>query len=251
MNSFISVIMPAYKAETMISDSIKSVLEQTYKNFELIVIDDCSPDQTIKIIEEFMEQDKRIRLIKNEKNQGVAFTRNIGLDFAKGDLVAFLDSDDLWCKEKLEKQVRLLKDNIDVDVTYTEYIRFNSKGLKHKVNIPLGYTDYNLLLKGDFIGNSSALYRFLKFREVRQKKIGAEDYLFWLEIFRKNQTKGLGIQEPLMYYRVSESQASLSGNKFKSASWVWAIYFTHLNIGLFNSLYCFFNYLIKALYKRV
>lgn len=250
-NNFVSIIMPAYNAENLISESIESVLAQTYSNFELIVIDDCSIDQTVKVVESFILKDSRIKLLKNLKNKGVAETRNFGLDRAKGILVAFLDSDDLWCEDKLEKQVKLLNENIDVDIIYTEYFRFNDKNFIQKVSIPIGYTDYRFLLNGDFIANSSALYRFQKFRDIRQKKIGAEDYFFWLEIFNHENVKGLGINEPLMYYRVADKQGSLSGNKFKSASWVWDIYFKHLDLGFINSLYYFTNYLVRALYKRI
>lgn len=251
MKHFVSIIMPAYNAEKLISDSIESVLSQTYTNFELLVIDDCSKDQTIDIVEQFIEKDSRIKLIKKGKNQGVAFARNSGIDIAQGDFIAFLDSDDLWCESKLEKQVKLLNENIDVDITYTEYFRFNDKDFSQKVSIPIGYTDYRFLLKGDFIANSSAFYRFQKFRDIRQKKIGAEDYLFWLEIFNHENVKGLGINEPLMYYRVADKQGSLSSNKFKSASWVWDIYFKNLNLGFITSLYYFTNYLVRALYKRI
>ena len=105
MNScLVSVIMPAYNVEKLISDSIESVLSQTYTNFELIVIDDCSKDQTVKVVESLILKDHRIKLVKNIKNKGVAETRNVGLDQAKGNVVAFLDSDDRWVENKLEKQ---------------------------------------------------------------------------------------------------------------------------------------------------
>lgn len=251
MSNLISIIMPAYNASNTISESIQSVLDQTYQDFELIVVNDCSSDNTKEIVIHFLESDDRIKFIDKKINEGVAYARNAGLDCAEGEFVAFLDSDDVWCKNKLEKQIKLLIENIGVDITYTEYFRFNGKGLKQKVDIPTGYTDYNTLLKGDFIGNSSALYRFRRFSEVRQKKVGAEDYLFWLEIFNNHNVKGLGIKEPLMYYRVDENQGSLSGNKFKSASWVWNIYFKYLRLGFFSSLYYFSNYVIRALFKRV
>lgn len=251
MTVLVSVIMPAYNAEKSIAESIESVLDQTYRNFELLVIDDFSKDQTIQIVEQFMLKDNRIKIIKNSNNKGVAETRNVGLNQAKGDYVAFLDSDDLWCEDKLKKQVELLNEYLNVDVTYTEYFRFiDDKNFNQKVSIPKGYTDYRLLLKGDFIANSSALYRFKKFRDIRQKRIGAEDYLFWLEIFDHENVKGLGINEPLMYYRVADKKESLSSNKIKSASWVWIIYYKHLNLGCFYSVYYFINYVIRALYKR-
>ncbi|WP_168405685.1 glycosyltransferase family 2 protein [Acinetobacter indicus] len=249
-NNLVSIIMPAFRAEKTISDSIESVLAQTYQNFELIVIDDCSPDNTRDIVNQFATSDNRVKLISKDINEGVAAARNTGLDYAVGDFVAFLDSDDLWCEDKLQKQVKLLNESPNVDVTYTEYFRFIDKNFSQKVSIPKGYTDYRFLLKGDFIANSSALYRFKKFRDIRQKKIGAEDYLFWLEIFDHENVKGLGINEPLMYYRVADKQESLSSNKVKSASWVWSIYYKHLNLGFFYSVYYFINYVFRAVSKR-
>lgn len=250
MNYLVSIIMPAYNAGNTIYESIQSVLAQTYKHFELIVVNDCSSDNTKGIVENFIRSDSRIKFIDKVVNEGVASARNTGLDHAQGEFVAFLDSDDLWCEDKLKKQVELLNEYPNVDVTYTEYFRFIDKDFSQKVSIPKGYTDYRLLLKGDFIANSSALYRFKKFRDIRQKRIGAEDYLFWLEIFDHENVKGLGINEPLMYYRVADKKESLSSNKIKSASWVWSIYYKHLNLGYFYSVYYFINYVIRALCKR-
>ncbi len=250
MSNLISIIMPAYNAGNTIYESIQSVLVQTYKHFELIIVNDCSSDNTKGIVENFIRSDSRIKFIDKVVNEGVASARNTGLDHAQGEFVAFLDSDDLWCEDKLKKQVELLNEYPNVDVTYTEYFRFIDKDFSQKVSIPKGYTDYRLLLKGDFIANSSALYRFKKFRDIRQKRIGAEDYLFWLEIFDHENVKGLGINEPLMYYRVADKKESLSSNKVKSASWVWSIYYKHLNLGYFYSVYYFINYVIRALCKR-
>lgn len=250
MNSFVSIIMPAYKAETMISDSIESILVQTYKNFELIVIDDCSPDQTVKIVEKFMEQDERIKLIKNKKNQGVAGARNTGLDNALGDFVAFLDSDDKWVKNKLELQMQVFQ-KTNADVVYGSYYRFNNIGIKNIVNAP-EFINKNSLLKGNSIGNLTAIYNFKKYHLIRQKKVGHEDYLFWLEIFHSSpNVRGVGIQEPIAYYRVAEDGDSLSGNKLKAASWTWLIYRKYLNLSLISSLFYFSSYIFRALMKRV
>lgn len=252
MNSiFFSIIMPAYNAEKFISDAIKSVLSQTYKNFELIIIDDCSLDQTVKVVQNYIAQDKRVNLVKKEKNQGVAETRNTGLNHAKGDFVAFLDSDDKWAEDKLEKQLAVLKERNDVDVVYGSYYRFNNDGIKNIVKVP-NLLDKKELLKGNPIGNLTAIYNFKKYSQIRQKNIGHEDYLFWLEIFNSSpDVKGIGIQEPIAYYRVAEDSKNLSGNKLKAASWTWTIYRKHLKLNLISSLFYFSYYMIKAILKRV
>lgn len=251
MSFLVSIIMPAYNAENLISDSINSVLSQTYKNFELIVIDDYSQDQTSQVVENFILKDKRVKLIKNIKNKGVAETRNTGLDQAKGDYVAFLDSDDKWVEDKLEKQLAVLKERNDVDVVYGSYYRFNSDGVKNVVKV-LKLLDKKKLLKGNPIGNLTAIYNFKKYPEIRQKKIGHEDYLFWLEIFNSSpDVKGIGIQEPIAYYRVAEDGKNLSGNKLKAASWTWSIYRKHLKLNLISSLFYFSIYIFRAVMKRV
>ncbi|WP_180060328.1 glycosyltransferase family 2 protein [Acinetobacter sp. YH12135] len=252
MNSiFFSIIMPAYNAEKFISDAIKSVLSQTYKNFELIIIDDCSLDQTVKVVQNFIAQDKRVNLLKKQKNQGVAEARNTGLNYAKGDFVAFLDSDDKWVEDKLEKQLAVLKERNDVDVVYGSYYRFNSDGVENVVKIP-NLLDKKDLLKGNPIGNLTAIYNFKKYPEIRQKNIGHEDYLFWLEIFNSSpDVKGIGIQEPIAYYRVAENGKNLSGNKLKAARWTWNIYRKHLKINFISSLFYFSIYIFRAAMKRV
>lgn len=251
MSFLVSIIMPAYNAENLISDSINSVLSQTYKNFELIVIDDYSQDQTSQVVENFILKDKRVKLIKNIKNKGVAETRNTGLDQAKGDYVAFLDSDDKWVEDKLEKQLAVLKERNDVDVVYGSYYRFNSDGVKNVVKV-LKLLDKKKLLKGNPIGNLTAIYNFKKYPEIRQKKIGHEDYLFWLEIFNSSpDVKGIGIQEPIAYYRVAEDGKNLSGNKLKAATWTWSIYRKHLKLNLISSLFYFSIYIFRAVMKRV
>lgn len=250
-NNLVSIIMPAYNAEEFIIDSIQSILSQTYKNFELIVIDDCSSDKTVSLVRNYIEQDKRVIFVQHKINQGVAEARNTGLNLAKGDFVAFLDSDDKWVIDKLEKQLAVLLERNDVDVVYSSYYRFNDKEIKNIVEVP-HLLNKKELLKGNCIGNLTGIYNFKKFRNIRQKNIGHEDYLFWLEIFNSSDNvKGIGIQEPLAYYRVAKDGQSISGNKLKAAGWTWRIYREHLQLSLISSLFYFSYYMIKAILKRV
>ena len=251
MSVFVTIIMPAYNASNTISESIQSVLDQTYKHFELIVVNDCSSDNTKEIVEEFIELDDRIKFIDKIANEGVASARNTGLDHAQGEFVAFLDSDDKWKETKLEKQINIFHQYPHIDLIYTAYYRFNSNGIINLVEVPESI-NYKQLLKGNPIGNLTALYNFKKFSKIRQKKIGHEDYLFWLELFNSaNDVKGVGIQEPLAYYRVAENGQSISGNKLKAAGWTWRIYREHLQLSLISSLFYFYYHMIKASLKRV
>lgn len=251
MTVLVSIIMPAYNAENTISESIQSVLDQTYQHFELIVINDCSLDNTKEIVENFIKLDDRVRFIDNKVNQGVASARNTGLDHALGDFVAFLDSDDKWVENKLEKQLDIFARHTDIDIVYSSYYRFNSSSIGKAVRVSR-FLNKKKLLKGNPIGNLTAIYNFQNFPTIRQKKIGHEDYLFWLEIFNSSKNiKGFGIQEPLAYYRVAEDGHSISGNKLKAAGWTWRIYREHLQLSLISSLFYFSYYIIKAILKRV
>lgn len=120
MSDLVSIIMPSYNTEKYIEETIQSVLAQTYTDWELLIVDDCSTDGSVDIINKFVEADNRIKLFVNEKNSGAAFSRNCALREAKGKWIAFLDSDDLWMKEKLEKQIAFMVSN-GYDFSYTDY----------------------------------------------------------------------------------------------------------------------------------
>lgn len=142
----VSVIMPAYNVEKYISASVKSVLDQTYKNFELIIVDDCSKDKTVEIINSF--NDERIVLIRNKKNEGTIVSRNKALKYAKGKWIAFLDSDDIWHKEKLEKQLDFMLKN-NYNFSYTEYEKIDENG-----------NNLNVLCSGPKVVNKTKMYNY-------------------------------------------------------------------------------------------
>ena len=126
MNDLVSIIMPSYNTASYVKDTVQSVFDQTYPNWELIIVDDCSPDNTDEVVAPFLS-DKRIRYLKNEVNSGAAVSRNRALREAKGKWIAFLDSDDLWMPAKLEKQIRFMKEN-DYHFSYTNYEEINEAG---------------------------------------------------------------------------------------------------------------------------
>ena len=135
MGELVSIIMPSYNTGKYIEDSIKSVLDQTYKNWELIIVDDCSTDDTEKSIKKYLK-DKRIKFYKNEKNSGAAISRNKALKIAKGRWIAFLDSDDLWDKHKLELQISFMEKN-NVAFSYTDYqMQFNGEWMPYIITSP-------------------------------------------------------------------------------------------------------------------
>lgn len=219
----VSVIMPAFNAGKTIESAILSVLSQTYRDFELIIVNDCSTDDTEKIINKFKEKDERIVYIKNEQNSGVSYSRNNAIKYAKGKWIAFLDSDDIWIKDKLEKQINLAEKNSDAVLVYTASSFITANGepylyvlhAKEKIN-------YKTLLKKNLVSCSSVMVKkaIVEKIEMPSDKM-SEDYYVWLQIL-KEYKYAYGIDEPLLVYRLS--QKSKSSNRIKSAKMTFNTY---------------------------
>ena len=157
-NSLVSVIMASYNAENYLHEAIDSVLSQTYKNWELFVIDDCSKDNSVRIIEEYTKNDNRIKLIASNINQGPGLTRNLGLKLAKGRYIAFLDSDDIWLDNKLELQIEFMS-KYNCPISYTSYsiIDCNSKETGKVIEVAKNKIQYYDYLKNTIIGFSTSI----------------------------------------------------------------------------------------------
>jgi glycosyltransferase involved in cell wall biosynthesis len=244
MREIISIIMPAYNAEETITESINSILRQTFTEFKLYIINDNSSDSTKKIIQKI--KDPRIVYLENENNSGVSESRNKGIRCCQGTFIAFLDSDDIWENKKLELQYEKLLNGWDVVCsaykTFTDQIN-DIKG----VRIPPQIITCDDMFKSNFVGNLTGIYNAEKFGKIYQKKIGHEDYVMWLEII-KRAGKAFCIQEPLAFYRISSN--SLSGNKIKAAHWQWIIYRDIQKLSFVKSVYYFGFYIAYAILKR-
>lgn len=239
MGDLVSIITPSYNCERFIAKTIESVLAQTYKNWEMIIIDDCSPDNSNKIIEEYIKKDNRIKLIKLKKNSGPAIARNRGIEEAKGRYIAFLDADDLWYPKKLEQQIVFMDEN-DLSFTYSSYNLIDEEGndlgfFKTKEKIT-----YREMLKTCSVGCLTAIYDTEKLGKVYMPNIlKRQDYGLWLKILRKiNATKG--IMEPLGAYRILKN--SVSSNKINAAKYQWKIYREVEKLSLIKSVYYFIHY---------
>lgn len=245
MDRLVSIITPNYNGASYIIDAIESALNQTWLNWEMIIIDDCSTDKSVSIIKKYIEKESRIKLFSLEKNVGPANARNIGIDHAIGQFIAFLDSDDRWLSTKLEKQIDFMqKNNLVLTFSSYEIINFQNNFISQVV--APSYLTYEDELKGNSIGNLTAIYDQSKLGKQKFKCIGHEDYLFWLNIMREiGETKG--IDEVLAQYRLSNN--SISSNKFRAALWTWNIYFEELNLGIIKSSYYFIHYCIKSFKK--
>lgn len=240
-----SVIMPVYNAAATLSESIESVLNQTFISFELLIIDDCSSDDSQELINKYASHDCRIKPIFVKANQGVAASRNLGVTVAKGRYITFLDADDLWLPDKLEVQYKAFNDG--ACIVYSSYIRFFPDGAEQIVKVP-PRCSYNSLLRGNCIGNLTGAYDTYALGKFYQKPIGHEDYLMWLQILSSGAV-ATGLERPLARYRVGAN--SLSGNKFRSAVWTWKIFRVELGLSFLDSLINFFSYIVASLMKRI
>lgn len=235
----VSIIMPLYNCENYVSKTIDSVIAQTYTLWELVIVDDCSTDKSVAIIEDYIKGDSRIRLHKLNRNSGAAVARTKAMEIAEGEYMAFLDSDDLWDKCKLEKQIGFMKSN-NYSFTCTAYEQVDEFGAKTgKVIHTLKKTDYNRLLLDCPVGNSTVMYNvdaMGKFEVPNIRK--RNDDALWLQMLKKEKYI-YGMPEVLAYYTVR--QGSISHNKVKVIKYHWILYrdIEHLSVAksIFHILY--------------
>ncbi len=242
----ISIITPAYNAEEFIAETILSVQKQTFGDFEMIIVDDCSTDNTYEIVKEAAAADSRIKVIRHRKNSGVAAARNTALDAAKGDYIAFLDSDDLWLPEKLEKQYAFMEKN-NYALTYTKYRLFHSSDeLGKEISVPLKMT-YKDIFKNTAIACLTVM--------VNRKMVGdfhmpllnhTEDQCTWQEILKRGYV-AYALNETLSLYRISNY--SLTSNKRKVIKRQWNTYRNYYKLPMYKSSYYFLCYALNALKK--
>ena len=242
----VSIIMAAYNAEKTIEQAIDSVLSQTYTNFELLVVNDCSKDRTAELVKGIAATDGRVRLISNVKNSGVSYTRKHGLEEANGSWIAILDSDDAWAPEKLEKQIELQnRTNADLLFTGSAFMDADGHPIDWYLHAPAEVT-YRQLLKQNVLSNSSALVR--KELYARHYAVGDgmhEDFAIWLNILKEGK-KAYGVDEPLLIYRIAKS--SKSGNKIKAAKMNWKTY-RYVGLNPIEAAYYEGWYMLKGFLK--
>jgi len=227
-NKIVSIIIPLYNSENFFSETIESILNQTYKNIEVIIVDDCSTDNSFRLAAAFMFLDARIKLIKNVKNSGPGLSRLNGLRLAKGAFIAFIDSDDVWQSNKLAIQLDFMS-KYDIKFSYTAFRRFSSN--ENRVANKLGrlisvpeFMSYKDLLSNTAIATSTVIISrdiFPDLEGINTSKIYIEDYVLFFSMLKKGVIAG-GLNIDLMRYRVQKN--SFSRNKFKYAFKVWRTY---------------------------
>ncbi len=208
VEGLVSIIMPSWNTGRFIAESIQCVINQTYKKWELLIVDDCSTDNTDEVVESFLS-DLRIKYFHNEKNSGAALTRNKAMREAQGEWIAFLDSDDLWMPEKLEKQIAFMNEHGYV-FSYTEYEKIDeeNKPLNKYVSGP-NVVDKRKMYRYDYIGQLTMMYSMKHFGLVQIKDIKKNnDYAIRLQLFKKAGTEAHLLKENLAKYRVREKSIS-------------------------------------------
>jgi len=247
MDPLVSVIMPCFNGEATISKAIDSVLMQSFREFELIIVDDASSDGSIKIIEGYERIDERVvNVFNTEGKRGPSHARNAAIKLAKGRFLCFLDCDDYLVQDSLRRRVDLLLAGA-APVVFGPYLRF--EGGSHFNPVPSRETvSFKDMLKRNLIGNLTGMYDSKKVGKIFQKDLRHEDYLMWCEILKVcDFAKSTGC-DYLGVYRVSSD--SLSGNKIKAALWHWNVLRAGLNIHFFRALTLQFSYVFSSIRNR-
>lgn len=248
MNELVSIIMPAHNASKTIGEAIESVISQKYTNWELLVIDDSSEDETVNIVLSYIKNESRIRLLYTDKTYGKPFyPRNIGINSANGRYIAFLDSDDIWLPCKLEHQIPLF-DSKNIAIVFSYYEKFYSSIIEKKSRIIKSpkIVSFKTALYGNPIGNLTGIYDTKKVGKIFFKNYGHEDYILWLTILQKGYI-AKNTESIEARYRVSKK--SISSNKRKAAIWTWNIYRNILKFNIIKSIFYYCSYVIKGIYR--
>ncbi|WP_407370896.1 glycosyltransferase family 2 protein [Carnobacterium sp.] len=246
----VSIITPVYNSGKLIEKTINSVRNQSYTQFEMILIDDCSIDNSRAIIEKITEIDPRIRYIRLDRNSGAAVARNTGIKAAKGRYIAFLDSDDMWKKEKLTRQIGFMEKN-NVAFTYTAFETITEDGdlIQDRVNVPekLNYTQ---LLKNTAIACSTVIVDRGKIGDFQMPSVRkGQDTATWLMLLRESVSYAFGINEILSSYR--KVTGSISDDKLGALKRTWNTYRNIEKLPLLKAIYYFSWYVYNAIKKRI
>lgn len=251
MKEKVSVITPSYNSEKYIAQTIESVQNQTYENWEMIIVDDCSSDRTCEIVEEFAKADPRIQLLRQEENAGAGRARTRAMQASEGRFIAYLDADDIWLPEKLEKQVAFMLEH-KCSFSCTSYEVINDEGQRLNKNVYMlpkvnyvGFLTNNLLQTvGIMVDTSAVDKKHLVMPDIRRR----QDAATWLQILKAGHDC-YGLDEILAQYRRAEN--SLSSNKVKAVKGVWSLYRDIEKLSLPFSCYCFVRYAFLAVWKRI
>lgn len=249
----VSVIMPAYNSADFIAEAIASVRNQSYKNWELFVIDDVSTDNTCSIVKKIIRLEPRIRLLKNLNNEGAGVSRNKGIAAAKGNFIAFLDADDLWLPKKLEVQIKFMTEN-RMAMSFSSYHLISEDGeYLSKGILAVSKLSFKKLVKANYVGNLTGMYDVTKTGKIYSPLLRKrQDWALWLSVLQKVEFSQ-GIQHPLACYRIRRN--GISNDKWALIKYNYQIYNRFLNFGIFKSsvymiLFSWEHFFVKTKQRR-
>lgn len=246
----VSIVIPVHNAEKFIEETIKSVIAQTYPDWELILVDDNSTDSSNKIASEYAGTDGRIQVITLEENVGAANARNAGTKAAKGEYLAFLDADDLWIADKLKRELAFMKEkNAAFVFSGYEFADEHAVGTGNVVNVPETLV-YKEALRNTTIFTSTVLFDRSKIEDrlLLMPDVKSEDTATWWQILKSGIT-AYGLNENLVLYRRSAN--TLSSNKIEAIKRIWHLYRKVEGLSFFASCYNFIGYAVRAVLRRV
>ena len=245
----ISIVVPVYNAAPYIENTVQMVLQQTYQDFELILVDDCSTDNSVALLLE-QRKDVRLRLVKKERNQGAAAARNTGLDMASGRYIAFLDADDVWLPHRLEAGLRFMEEKKAGFVfSAYEFGDEQARGTGKIVHVPEKLT-YRKALSRTVVFTTTTLFdtTLVPKELLRMPTVPSEDTATWWQILRNGHV-AYGLDQVLAIYR--RPAKSLSSNKLVALQRIWNLYRKQEKLGLFSSAFYFCFWALRATLRRI
>ena len=244
----VSIVTPTYNSEAYIGNAILSILNQTYKNWELLISDDCSSDSTVNIVKKYCKQYPNIRLFKLSENSGPGIARNKALENASGKYIAFLDSDDEWVPIKLEEQVAFMEKYIAA-ISFTGYSLMdnNLQIIKSQIKVPFS-VNFSQYLKTTIIGMSTSMINREMVGDFRLNKIRSrQDGVLWIELLKRGHI-AYGLNKQLVKYRIRKN--SVSANKLKAIFRIWYIYRKYAGLNIVRTSYYFTFYIFNNIMRR-
>ncbi|MFS9041329.1 glycosyltransferase family 2 protein [Streptococcus cristatus] len=246
-DGLVSIITPTFNSANFIEETIKSVLSQTYPNWEMIIVDDCSGDDTEEIVSQYVREDTRIKYIRLEKNSGAAVARNKAMREAEGEYMAFLDSDDIWTAEKLSEQLSFMQEH-NVSFSCTDYEQISESGEKTgRIIKTLPKANYNRILLDCPVGNSTVMYSVKELGKFEVPNIRKRnDDALWLQMLKKTQYI-YGLNQVLMQYRIRNN--SISSNKISLIKYHWELYRDIEKLSILRSSFHILYWVIIKVFK--
>ena len=244
----VSIIVPTYNSSKFVIETLKSITNQTYKNWELLITDDCSTDDTLVIINSYIKNDKRIKLFKLDSNSGAGSARNHSISQSEGRYIAFCDSDDRWKPNKLEVQIAFMKKHNCV-LSYTSFDVINENNNLIRRVIAKSIINYKLILRNNYIGCLTAIYDTKMVGKLYMPTMRKrQDWALWIKILKENN-KAYGLKEVLATYM--QRKNSISSNKIEMIKYTWLIYFKLLRFSVLKSIYFTLVYLLNKSLKII